>query len=131
MIIQYFRLLFVLFLFCVKMEATPSSPKPSVKKKLSLISKEDSEILDQLFRSLVFEDYFAYTLFGSKPMTHKGTFCSVLTRKRSKANESDYIFLTCWKVWKKYASLPEFQTPNFAFVEKKCARLCKSTSSNF
>jgi hypothetical protein len=120
---RYLKFLLFSFLFCVRMEAVPPTQNFSIKAILSQIPKDDYEALDQLFRTLVIENYFAYTLFGSKPMTHKGVFYGVLTRERSKDNEGDQIFLTYWEIWKKYASRPEFQTPNYFFVEKKLPEL--------
>jgi len=89
---------------------------PPVKAILNQMPKEDYVALDRLFRHLVFESYFAYTLFGSKPMTHRGAFLDVLEREVDQ-NNGDFIFLTDWHIWKKYANHPEFKTPNFVFVE--------------
>ena len=94
----------------------------SVKKILSNIPKEDYQALDALFRCLVFERYFAYTLFGSKPMTHYGAFCEQHYQKITHPG-SKFIFLNYWKVWKKYSHLPEFQTANFVFIEEKDSEL--------
>lgn len=101
----------------------PSIQSSSVKEFLKKIPPEDYQALDQLFRVLVFENYFAYTLFGSKPMTHKGAFYEVLSRDPPKPNSGDHIFLSNWKIWKKYAHFPELQTTNYAFVEKEYPEL--------
>jgi hypothetical protein len=110
-------LLLTLFFCWVGGAAFPSTQSSSIRELLKKIPQEDYQALDSLFRVLVFENYFAYTLFGSKPMTHKGAFYEVLTHHPLKKSGGDYIFLTNWKVWKKYACQSEFQTPNYVFLE--------------
>lgn len=89
---------------------------PNYKEILFSIPKEDYEALEMLFKNLMIENYLAYTLFGTKPITHKGAFFYHPTSMRY---DSDQIFINNWKIWKKYAKLPQFKTPNYAFLEKK------------
>jgi hypothetical protein len=95
-----------------------SSTKPRVQELLSKISREDYQALDKLFYCLMFENYFAYTLFGTKPITYHGAFYDQPTATIERPN-SAIIFLTNWKVWEKYAKHSEFQTKNFIFLEEK------------
>jgi|GEM_PF-2346968 hypothetical protein len=90
-----------------------------VQKALSKISKEDYAQLEQLFRILFFENYFAYTLFGSKPMTYHGAFYEQPIHVTIDNPNSELIFLTNWKIWEKYSKLPEFKSENFVFIYEK------------
>src|ERR1700722_9756945 len=77
-----------------------------IKDTLQGISKKDYQALDQLFKTLMFDQCFAYTLFGSKPMSHHGTFhykyYKAITNPKGK-----HLFLEYWSVWKKYSNLLE------------------------
>lgn len=119
---NHLRFLLIAFVFYAMVEATPPQ-NLKIQEILSEIPHDDRIVLEQLFSTLILENYFAYTLFGSKPMTHKGAFYDVLDRDRTQENAGDHIFLTSWELWKKYASRSEFQTPNYAFVEKKFPEL--------
>jgi hypothetical protein len=72
------------------------------------ISSEDRETLTKLFRSLLFDDQFSYTLFGSKPITHKGVFFDTDTAK----------FIKNWQIWKKYKHFFDTNNSNYVFLEK-------------
>jgi hypothetical protein len=78
---------------------------PSIIKN---ISNADQKILHRMFRHLILDDQFAYTLFGSKPMSHKGVFF----------DSDNQNFIENWKIWKKYAARSEFQMQNYAIKEK-------------
>jgi len=120
-----FKFLALAFLICcVVLVITFAARQKSFSKDhhiqniLSKIPKEDYDALDKLFRCLVFENYFAYTLFGGKPMTYHGAFYDQPTATLDHPN-SALIFLTNWKTWEKYANLPEFEMNNFVFIEEK------------
>lgn len=69
---KLFKLLILPFVCCVGMVPIHAS-QHYVIEVLRNIPSEDRELLTKLFRSLLFDDQFAYTLFSSKPITHKGS----------------------------------------------------------
>ena len=111
----------LLFLL-VGIDVFASTHSQKAKIAIHKISDEDKQALEDLFRILFIESYCAYTLFGSKPMTHKGAFYDVL-EEPSKSETGDYVFLKNWKVWKKYAQKTEFQMSNYVFIEKSFPEL--------
>jgi hypothetical protein len=85
------------------------APQPhSINEILGSISAEDRRDLTQLFQSLLFENQFAYTLFGSKPITHKGVFFDTDSEN----------FIHRWQTLKKYLVFVNETHSNFAFLEK-------------
>jgi hypothetical protein len=94
------------------------SPPPDLF--LKNIPLEDRQKLTLLFKSLMLDDYLAYTLFGSKPMTHKAAFFEQSYKSICKPTSTN-LFLKYWPLWKKYSN--NLQMPNYAFIEKKYPEL--------
>ena len=84
-----------------------SQPR-SIAEILRNISVEDRKALIQLLQSLLFEDQFAYNLFGSKPITHKRVFFDTDLSN----------FIPQWQILKRYLSFMDGSLSNFAFLEK-------------
>lgn len=103
---KFINFLILPFLCCVS--TIHASQHNRINEILRNISSEDKEILTELFQSLLLEDQFAYTLIGSKPMTHKGVFFDTDTKN----------FIPNWQVWKKYSHFFNEKDLNFAFLEK-------------
>jgi hypothetical protein len=111
------RLLKILLLFLV----CSCSRNTAVVSKLSQIPQEDRTRIEKLFSFLVWDEAFAYVLFGSKPM-------SVCTQE--KKLPSHYLELyqspvyeleSLWKTWEKYAYL--FPMSEFIFLTESNEKL--------
>lgn len=78
---------------------------------LDQIPKDDREKIRLAFETLVWNDGFAYTIFGSKPV-------SIQWCKKEGLSAFHRLSSTCfrqyWKVWQKYEHL--FYFPNYIFV---------------
>lgn len=112
---KFLKFLGISLLCCAGMTHMHAAQCSSANYIIQHISSEDKAILTELFRSLLFDDQFAYTLFGSKPITHKGVFFGTDT-----AN-----FIPKWQVWKKYSYFFDTCFSNFAFLEKSNQELCE------
>lgn len=73
---------------------------------------QDEAKIKMLFQNLMFDKYFAYTLFGTKPITFYDKFHEPSLNSFIKPRFDD-LFFQYWKIWKKYS----IKTPNYAFIE--------------
>ncbi len=119
-----FAFLAVLYIFWVFREAELISVKianPDENIWTLEIPRRDRDRLDYLFRKLIAEDCFGYTLLGNKPMS-LGAYDKPFSSKQAVAlyqsllpeNLRTYLG---WKTWEKYKSY--FQSSNFSLWEEK------------
>lgn len=89
-----------------------------VCSSLSKIPEEKRNILSILFSHFVFDKCFAYTLFGSKPMSttavYKPSRASVLILYQ---NYSNCYLDSLWNTWEKYKEI--FPMNNFVFLTQE------------
>src|ERR1700733_524099 len=104
--IRYLKFL-MSFIFCVAVNSIQATQISSILKSIPIY---EQQILTVMFRQLMLDDQFAYTLFGSKPITHKGIFFNTDTQN----------FIASWKVWKKYS---HHINDNFVFLEQSLPEL--------
>ncbi|MES2344394.1 MAG: hypothetical protein V4494_00445 [Chlamydiota bacterium] len=82
-----------------------------IRNKLNQIPLEDKIEIENLFRTLVFEDSFSFTLFGDKPISwesryHFNSQKSKKPRTLFRAlHRSNLKVRRGWAVWQKYSSL--------------------------
>jgi hypothetical protein len=86
-----------------------------IREKMNSIDPVDLPYMEDLFRHLFVEESFAFTLFGSKPMSIGGVFGGISCDERgSKIMQTlKVIEFLGWETWQKYAHL--FPSKNFYF----------------
>lgn len=104
--------LFTLFFILL---ALPCLSAPSLKERIDSIPSGDRNTIERLFRHLIWNEQFAYTLFGSKPMTrtsiHRSCQFYGLIQPCLQA-----LLWSDWKVWERYQHL--FPSQSFALFSQ-------------
>lgn len=82
-------------------------------RKLNMLHQEDRDTLEKLFRLLIINYGFGYTLFGDKPMTFNGAQCSPIWVELAAPNPYIVILREGFEVWNRYKHL--FPSENYIF----------------
>lgn len=88
----------------------------SIKERIETIPSCDRIRIERLFQQLLWNDQFAYTLFGSKPMSHSG-YPNVLHTYGLLHPSLQILLAQDWKVWERYQHL--FPSETFALFSEQ------------
>jgi hypothetical protein len=107
--------IFILFLMCSCLQNTPDV------SKLSQIPEEDRAKIEKLLSFLVWDEGFAYVLFGNKPMSRVSQEKQIPSYYMEAYQSPIYELESLWKTWEKYAHL--FPMKEFVFLTENDERL--------
>lgn len=100
--------IFVLFFLC------SCSQNTIEVSKLSQIPKEDRLRIEKLFSNLIWDETFAYVLFGNKPMSVCDQNKIYSPSGIERGPDPTYELESLWRTWEKYAHL--FPISEFVFL---------------
>ncbi|PJD95507.1 MAG: hypothetical protein CK425_08295 [Parachlamydia sp.] len=120
---QYFELLGSLFTRCMQyllllffLFYNSFANCDTLQSSLEKIPSRDLVEIENLFRYLMLEEQFGYTLLGDKPISTIGVFKKKVIQSILAPKEYDML-LYRWNIWKKYASY--FHSSNYSIIENE------------
>lgn len=88
----------------------------TLQNSLEKIPPRDLVEIENLFRYLMLEGQFGYTLWGDKPISTIGVLKKKFIQSILAPNEYDML-LYRWNIWKKYSSY--FHSSNYSIIENE------------
>ncbi len=104
----------ILFIFCSQLSFLSAV---SLNEKIVTIPLEDRKALEELFRDVVNNDHFGYTLYGDKPVSIAAHFRVTPWENTLELGQCDGLFWKRWEIWEKYKD--KFPSSNYLLLREK------------